>query len=41
MSGRGRVVATVSNTKVAGGLGLAAEVGLDGLLASSVLGGDV
>jgi hypothetical protein len=39
--GRGGVVATVSTTKVTGGLDLATEVGLDGLLAGGVLGGDV
>ena len=39
--GRGGVIAAVSTTKVTGGLDLAAEVGLDGLLAGGVLGGDV
>jgi len=41
MLDRGRVVAAVSTAEVAGGLGLATKVGLDGLLTRGVLGGDV
>ena len=39
--GQGRVIAVISTTKVASGLDLAAEVGLDGLLTSGILGGNV
>jgi hypothetical protein len=39
--GRGGVIVVVSTTEVASGLGLAAEVGLDNLLAGGVLGGDI
>ena len=38
--GRGRVIAAISTTEVAGGLDLAAEVGLDGLVIGGILGGD-
>ena len=38
---RGRVVTTVTSTEVTGGLGFAAEVGLDRVLIGGVLGGDV
>jgi hypothetical protein len=41
MLGRGRVVTAVTNTKVVGSLGLAAEVGLGGLFSRGILGGDL
>jgi hypothetical protein len=41
MLGRSMVAAAVPTTEVADSLGLATEVGLDGLLASGVLGGDI
>ena len=39
--GRSRVIGVVFTTKVAGSLGLAAEVGLDSLLACGILGGHI
>ena len=39
--GQSEVIAAISTTEVAGGLGLATEVGLDCLLTGGVLGGDV
>ena len=39
--GRGGVVAAIPTAEVAGGFGFAAEVGLDGLLAYGILGGDI
>jgi hypothetical protein len=39
--GRGGIIATLTTTEIASGLGFHAEVGLDDLLASGVLGGDV
>jgi hypothetical protein len=39
--GLGRIVGVVATTEVASGLAFPTEVGLDGLLASGILGGDV
>ena len=39
--GQGGVIAAISTTEVADGLGLATEVGMDCLLTGGVLGGDV
>jgi len=39
--GRSRFVTAVSTTEVADGLGFAAEVGLDSLLAGGILGSDI
>jgi hypothetical protein len=41
MLGQSRVISAIPVAEMAGGLGLAAEVGLDGLLTSGILGGDV
>jgi hypothetical protein len=41
MLGQSGVVIAVPTTEVAGGFGLATEVGLDRLLAGGILGGDV
>ena len=41
MLGRGGVITAVPTAKVVGGLGFATEVGLDGLLAGGILGGNV
>jgi hypothetical protein len=38
---RGRIVGAVTTTEVAGSLGFPIEVGLNDLLASGVLGGDI
>ena len=39
--GRGRIIGAITTTEVASGLGFLTKVGLDGLLAGGVLGGDV
>jgi hypothetical protein len=39
--GQGEVITTVSTTEVANDPGFATEVGLDGLLAGGILGGDI
>jgi hypothetical protein len=39
--GQGRIIGVVTTTEVASDLGFPIEVGLDGLLAGGVLGGDV
>jgi hypothetical protein len=39
--GQGRVITAIASTEVIGGFGFATEVGLDRLLTSGVLGGDV
>ena len=39
--GRGGVVIAIASAEVTGGLGFAAEVGLDRLLTSGILGGNI